>query len=132
MRALLLAPLAVGVVAAGGVALCGATGRDAHVPSMINAAGACLLGVALGAVPLFLARRASQYAMTQAALVATMVHLFAAVGATAVLMLSGRLSQPYIYWVLPFYFATMVPLVIAATRAIRNAPPERAAAAPKA
>jgi hypothetical protein len=123
MRALLFAPLAVVVVAAGGLALCAATGRDANIPAMINAAGTCLIATALAAVPLVLARRATQYALTQAGLVATMLHLFVAAGAAAAMMLAGRMTTAYTYWLIPLYFATLIPLVAATVRAIRHAPP---------
>jgi hypothetical protein len=129
MRALLFAPLAVAVVAAGGVALMSGTGRDPHLPAMINAAGTCLIATVMGAIPLVLARRASQYALTQAGLVATMLHLFVAVGAAAIMMLGGRLSNAYTFWLIPFYFATLIPLAIAAVRAVKHAPPATDAAA---
>jgi hypothetical protein len=136
MRALLFAPLAVAVFAASGVALMSAMGRDPHLAAMVNAACTCLVAVALGAAPLVLARRAAQDAMTQAGLIATMVHLFAAVGIATTLMFAGRLSIAYTFWLIPFYFATLVPLVVAVTRAIKHAPPAptttTAAATPKA
>jgi hypothetical protein len=54
-------------------------GRDAHLPSMINAAGTCLIATALRPCR---SSRAARIAIrvTQAGLVATMLHLFAAVG----------------------------------------------------
>jgi hypothetical protein len=124
MRALLLAPLAVAVVAAGGVALLSSTGRATHLPAMINAAGTSLIAVALAAVPLFLTRRSTQLAVAQAGLVATMAHLFVIVGGATVMMLAGRLTTPVLYWLIPFYFATLVPVAIAAVRAVRQAPHE--------
>ena len=131
MRALLFAPLAVVVVAASGAALMLGTGRDAHLSSMINAAGTCLIATVMAAMPLILARRASQYAVTQAGLVATMLHLFTAVGAAAAMMLAGLLTTAYTFWLIPFYFATLIPLVAAIIRAIKHAPPA-AATGPKA
>jgi hypothetical protein len=124
MRALLLAPLAVAVVAAGGVALLAGTGRQTYAPALINAAGTCLLAVALSGIPLFLTRRSTQYVVAQAALGATMVHLFVIIGTAAALLLVGRLSQPFLYWLIPLYFATLVPIAMAAIRAVRQAPPE--------
>jgi hypothetical protein len=99
---------------------------------MANAACTCLVAAALGLVPLYVARRAAQDAMTQAGLVATMVHLFAIIATAATLMLAGRLSIAYTLWLMPFYFATLVPLVIAVTRAIRHAPPAATTTTPKA
>ena len=124
MRALLLAPLAVAVVAAGGVALMMGTGRATHAPALINAAGTCLVAAALAAFPLFMTRRSTQYAVAQAGLVATMLHLFVTIGTAMAMLLFGRLSQPFLYWLIPLYFATLIPIVIGATRAVRQAPPE--------
>ena len=124
MRALLLAPLAVAVVAAGGVALMSGTGRAAHAPDMFNAAGTCLVAVVLAGVPLLMTRRASQYAAAQAGLVATMLHLFVTIGTAMFMLVLGRLTPPFLYWLIPLYFATLVPVVIAAVRAVRQAPPE--------
>jgi hypothetical protein len=130
MRALLLAPLAVAVVAAGGVALMSGTGRASHAPAMVNAAGTCLIATALAALPLFMTRRSTQYAAAQAGLVATMLHLFVTIGTAAGMMLAGRLSQAFLYWLIPLYFATLIPIVIAAVRAVKQAPPEPSAAPP--
>ena len=124
MRALLLAPLAVAVVAAGGVALMSGTGRATHAPALLNAAGTCLVATALAAVPLIMTRRSSQYAAAQAGLVSTMLHLFVTIGAAMFMLVLGRLSQPFLYWLIPMYFATLIPIVIAAVRAVRQAPPE--------
>ncbi len=101
MRALLLAPLAVVVVAAGGVALMLGTGRATHAPALINAAGTCLIATALAAL-----------------------HLFVTIGVAMAMLLFGRLSQPFLYWLIPMYFATLIPIVIGATRAVRQAPRE--------
>src|SRR5215207_8723695 len=103
MRALLLAPLAVTVVAVGGVALMTATGRATHAPALINAAGTCLTATALAALPLFMTRHSRQYAVAQAGLVATMLHLFVTIGTAMAMLLLGRLSQPFLYWLIPLY-----------------------------
>ncbi len=124
MRTLLLAPLAVAIVAAGGIALASATGRATYLPALSNAAGTCLVATALAALPLLLTRRSTQYAVAQAALVATMLHLFVTIGTATAMLLLGRLSQPFLYWLIPLYFATLIPIVIAAIRAVRQARPE--------
>ena len=124
MRALLLAPLAVALIAGGGYALVEVNGGDAHLRDLVNAAVTSLVGVALAALPLSMTRRSTQYAVAQAGLVATMLHLFIMAGAPMFMLVFGRLSQPFLYWLIPLYFATLVPIVIAATRAVRQAPPE--------
>ena len=120
------AVVAAGVAAraAGGVALMSGTGRAAHVPALLNAAGTCLVATAMAAVPLVMTRRSGQYAVAQAGLVSTMLHLFVTIGAAMFMLVLGRLSQPFLYWLIPLYFATLIPIVVAAVRAVRQAPPE--------
>ena len=101
-----------------------ATGRATHAPALINAAGTCLIATALAALPLFMTRHSRQYAVAQAGLVATMLHLFVTIGTAMAMLLFGRLSQPFLYWLIPLYFATLIPIVFAAVRAVRQAPPE--------
>jgi hypothetical protein len=122
-RTLLLAPVAVAVVAAGGAALCGALGWPPHVRAMANAAATCLAASALAAVPLVLTRGASQYAVAQAGLVATMIHLFVAAGVGVAFALAKRMDAAYAYWLLAFYFPTLATVVAAAVRAVKAAPP---------
>jgi len=124
MRALLLAPLMIAVVAGSGYALIQMNGGDPHLREIVSAALTALVATALAALPLWMTRRSTQYAVAQAGLVATMLHLFIMVGAPMATMLFGRLSQSFLYWLIPLYFATLIPIVLAATRAVRLAPPE--------
>ncbi len=123
MRALFLAPVAVAVVAAGGAALCGALDWPLHARAMINAAGTCLAAAALAVVPLVLTRGASQDAVAQAGLVATMIHLFVAAAVAVGVTLAKRMDPAYAYWLLAFYFPTLAAVVVTAVRAVKAAPP---------
>src|SRR3954470_2913870 len=78
MRYLLLIPLSLALVAAGGVAICAALHLNAHPRELTLACGAMFAAGAIGALPVFLARHAQQLAMSQAALVGTMAHLIVA------------------------------------------------------
>src|SRR5258705_169746 len=88
------------------------------------------VAVGLGIVvlaPLMLAGGASQAFVSQAALVGTMIHLMGCLAGAAVMLMVVRMPAAT-YWILAFYWATLVALVVAFTRAIKAAP---AQAAPK-
>jgi hypothetical protein len=41
------------------------------------------------------------------------------------MMLAGTAHDAYTFWLIPFYFATLIPLVVASSR-IKHAPPTAA------
>ena len=135
-----LIPLAAIVTALAGLGICAAAGVDPHSRAMAIAGGICLVASLLGVTPLVLTRGATQYAVAQGSLVATMIHLFVTIGAaTFVVMNKGGLPTPALYWLLAFYWATLAAIVFACVRAVRSAratattvtPPLDAAAAAK-
>ena len=126
MRTVIELLIPVLLVAAGGYALCAAAGWNPRPASMGLAAGAALLASGLALLPLVLTRGASQAAVAQAALVGTVVHLFGCLAAAAVMLIVARIPAAT-YWALAFYWATLIALVVAFTRAVRLAPPEQAA-----
>ena len=130
MRNALLLLLAVLLVAGGGYALCAALGVMVSPAVVATAAMAALVAGAAACVPLVLARGASQPAVAQAGLVGTVVHLFGCLLGAAVLFLGLHAGLGAVYWVLAFYSATLVVLVIEFSRAVRAAAPA-AGAAPK-
>jgi hypothetical protein len=122
MRALVWVPLAVLLTAAAGWAVCRAAHLNVHAGDMAIAAGAALAAGLLAAVPMAMARGASQLGVSQAALVGTAVHLFVLTAAAGVVSL-GKLAGPaFLYWLMAFYAATLVVVVTAFARAIRAAP----------
>jgi hypothetical protein len=133
MRAFVLMSLMIVLTAAGGWAICRATGIDPRVRDMLIAATVCLLAGAASIVPLVLTRGASQLAVVQAALVATMIHLFGML-ALAVVVVSMRLAGygSFLYWLMAFYFATLPALVAALVPIIRHATPAAPPAPPTA
>ena len=124
MRGLVLNPLAILFTAACGFAICRALRVDAHLREMLVAATAILLASESALVPLFLTRHASQLSVSQAALVATMVQLFIAIAFAAVVIMGRMLAvQPFTYWLLAFYWVTLILLVVECVRAVRSAAP---------
>jgi hypothetical protein len=127
MRNLFTLLIAVVVVAAGGYALCAAAGWNPRPAAMATAAAAALAAGAAGLVPLLLSRGAGQAAVSQAGLVGTVVHLFGCLAGAMVLLFVLKAGTPAMYWVLAFYWATLMALVLGLTRAVRAAPADGAA-----
>lgn len=122
-RGLIFIPLALLAVIGGGVALCAAAGWNVHAREMAIAAGSSGLVGLLAFVPMVVARNASQGNVAQAALVGTMVHLMGhAVVAAVVILLRIPLHGSFIWWLMPFYWATLVALAAAFVRQIRQTP----------
>src|SRR4051794_5638500 len=124
MRATLFAiPVVIVAVTAIGALICVAAGVNPHVREMIWAACGCLLASEAAMVPLVLTRGASQPAVAQAGLVATMIHLFgsSAIGAAVIILKVGRLDASVVYWLLALYWATLIVLVVACVRAVKSA-----------
>jgi hypothetical protein len=115
---LLVNPLTVALAAAGGVGVCAAAGWNWHGHEMLIAGGLLFAAAELAMVPLILAGKADQLAISQAALGATMVHLFVA----AASMFAMKNSTAFHSWLVTFYGATMISVVVAAVRAVRSAP----------
>lgn len=121
MRHALELIIAVIVTAACGFALSAAAGWNPRPAAMALAAGAALLSAGVAYVPLILSRGASQAAVAQAALVGTLLHLLGCLAGAAVLLLVLHLSAAT-YWVMAFYWATLIALVFGFTRATKVAP----------
>src|SRR3954470_22819171 len=105
MRRLLLIPASLILTIAVGVAACVATGRSPHTGTMLIAAAAALIACVGGLVPLLLSTGGSQLGATQAALVASMLHLFV-VGVAAVVVVLGQLlpAMAFLSWLLALYW----------------------------
>ena len=114
--------IAVLVAAAAGSALCAVAGWHIRPLGMSVAAVAALAAAAVAFVPLVLARGAGQAAVAQAALIGTVIHLLACLVGAAVILLVLH-NPAATYWTLAFYWATLIALVFAFTRAVKSAPP---------
>ena len=131
MRPALLLLLAALTVAAGGYALCAAVGWPMQPGRVAVAALAALVASGAAFVPVVLARGASQPAVAQAALVGTVIHLFGCLAGATTLLLVLHAGAASAYWVLAFYWATLVVVVVELSRAIRRAPQAAPPATPK-
>jgi len=109
------------VTAGAGYALCAAVGWDARPSAMAFAAATALVTGAIAFVPVILARGTNQATVAQAALVGTVIHLLGCLAGAAVMLLVIRMPAA-LYWILAFYWATLIALVIGFTRAVRTAP----------
>jgi hypothetical protein len=126
VKTLWLIPLILTLVAAGGALVLQATGIDPHIREMLFAAGACLLAGELAVAPILLARGASQASVAQAALVGSAIHLLGSIslGGALVMFKALNLGDALMYWLMAFYWATLIVLVFGYIRAIRTAPIE--------
>src|SRR5262245_27184887 len=124
MRMLIVIPVVVVLIAAGGYLTCGVFGWNPHAREMIAASVVCLIGSELAAIPLILTRGASQAAVAQAALVGTMIHLFliALLGGAMMMLKPLPLDNSMAYWLLGLYWLTLIVLVVVFVRAVKLAP----------
>jgi hypothetical protein len=118
LRALIFNPLVIVMMALTGLGAARAFNLNPHLREMYIAAGVMLAASELAMLPLLLTRGANQLAVSQAALVATMVHLMSA--AVAVFALTA--SKPFTYWLLAFYGATLISVSVACIKSVRSAP----------
>jgi hypothetical protein len=128
---LLINPLVIVIATGIAFATCAAAGWNSHPREMFAAAIACLIASELAIVPLILVRGRTQSAVAQAALIGTIVHLFAcaALGGGAILIArSIRLDGAFVYWLLALYWLTLIVLVTMFVRAVRFATADKTAA----
>jgi hypothetical protein len=121
MRNVITLLVSILLAALGGLALCALAGWNPRLMAMALAAGAAVVAGGLAFVPLVLARGSSQAAVAQAALLGTVIHLMGCLAGAAVMLLVVRIPAAT-YWMLAFYWATLVALVIGFTRAVKSAP----------
>ena len=127
-RTLLLIPASLLLTAAGGYGLCAAFARPAHPVEMGIALAAVLLASAAGVLPVILARSASQLGLSQAALVGTALHLLIAISLAAAAILGHfGLHGAFLYWLMAFYWVSLIAMVTSFARLIRAATPAQKA-----
>src|SRR5690349_14859690 len=108
MRTLVIIPIAIVLAVGVGFAICGAKHVDPHVREMVFAAIICLVASEGAMIPIILTRGASQAAVAQAALVGTIIHLFACCGLGGGLIMTKAfgLLPAFAYWLLALYWVT--------------------------
>ena len=130
MRYVITLLVSILLAALGGLALCALAGWNPRPRAMGVAVVAAVVAGGLSFVPLILARGASQAAVAQAALLGTVIHLMGCLAGAAVLLLVLRMPAAT-YWMLAFYWATLVALVLGFTRAVKAAPMTATGQSPK-
>lgn len=122
-RAAIIVTIAVLVFAGAGGVLMRLVIGAGQWPALLSAAGIAWVAALAGASALWFVRGASQASVAQAALVATMLHLMLCVVAAAVVTL-GKVGAPtpFLYWLLAFYWLTLIVLVVVFVRAVKSAP----------
>jgi hypothetical protein len=110
------------LVAIGGCALCVAL-HGTIVPREVWAAASVgVIASQIALVPLILTRSANQATVSQAGLIATVLHLLLC-GAGGLLAASAlHASHAYLFWLCAFYWATLATVTLAAVRAVKTAP----------
>lgn len=125
MRAAILNLAAILLTAIGGVVIFRLLGRDPHVRECVIAGVALLVATQMSMIPLILTRGAGHLAVAQAGLVATMIHLMVATTVAAIVILGHMpLGQPFLYWLLAFYWMTLIVVAAECVAAVKRAVPE--------
>jgi hypothetical protein len=90
---------------------CRAAGADPHLSDLGLAAGICLLAAIAGLIPISFAGRSSLTALFQAALIGSVLHMAAAIGLAAAAVLCLRRGNVFVYWMLAFYWVTLLEIL---------------------
>src|SRR2546429_560787 len=123
MRAFVMVPIVLAIAFAAAIGICRAIGVDAHLRELLAATLTCLIAGELAVLPLVLARGGNQASVAQAALVGSVVHLFVCIAVAGVVVFGHLGPGPaYLYWLLGFYWVTLIVLVVVFARSIRSAP----------
>lgn len=119
---MILAPPVIVGVAGLGYALCRVANWPVHPRELLVAASIALLATEIALVPVNLVRGDAMTA-TQASLGGTVIHmlLIAAMGALAVVAKLVDQQMAFACWMLAFYWASLVALVIGLVIAVQNA-----------
>ncbi len=122
MRALIVVPVVLVLSAALGFAACKALGVEPGNREMVIAFVIVTAASLLATVPGILVRGYSQYAVSQAGLVGTVLQMFAAIGAGGFVYLKLKPGPSFLYWLAGLYWAGLIALVICFVQAVKSAP----------
>jgi hypothetical protein len=122
VRALLINPLLIAVLA--GLVFCASEAGAIHIhlQAAMLAAGVCLIAAEIALIPLVVMRHSSQANVSQAGLMSTVLHMLLSgvLGLTISAWLNPGTS--FMYWLVIFYWLTLLCIAIAAVRAVKSAP----------
>ena len=101
--------IAAVAVAAG---VCRAMGWEAHIGKMALAAGACVLALLAGVGPITFAGGANLVTMFQTALIGSVLHMATCLALAFVAIVGLHGGNVFVYWMLAFYWLTLMELVM--------------------
>ena len=121
--------ISIALAAACGFAVLSALNINPHPREMLLAAVACLVASELALIPILLARGAAQPAVAQAGLIGSVIHLLACsvFGAALIILKPLRIDGAIVYWLLGFYWLSLIVLSTLFVRALKAAPPAQRA-----
>ncbi len=125
MRRLWLIPILTVAISAGGYALCVALGRDPHVHEMITALIISLIGAIAGVAPVVWLRHSDSGIVSQAGLAGTVAQMMLTLALAGVAATSHVVSTstPFLVWLLAFYWALLIAVVVLMVTIVKNAKP---------
>jgi hypothetical protein len=124
MRGLIAPPVVVVLLAVIGFVSCKALGVNPGNREMLLAGGIVLAATVAAVVPLILVRGARQYAVSQAALVGTVLHLMVAIGAGGMVHMKLHPATPFLIWLSGLYATSLIAVVVCSVQAVKSAAPE--------
>jgi hypothetical protein len=123
VRSLVWIPVVTAIVAAAVWAVMRSLIGRVPAIELVTAAGITGVAAELALIPMVLTRGASAGAVSQAGLVGTVVHMFLSIllagGAYFMHLVPNRGS--FLYFLMAFYWLTLVMVVMALVRAVRRA-----------
>ncbi len=122
LRIAWLNPLCLAIAAGLAMGVCGALHVDPQPRAMLAAALINILAAELAAVPLAMSAGAGQATIVQAGLMGTVIQLFAAAALSGIVLWISRQGAPFVFWVLPLYWISLIVTVWQIVRAIKLAP----------
>ena len=125
MLNLILVPLTLLLLAAGGLALCMTVGWNPHWQELIAALVVSLAASMLAITPSLLLRNSDSATLSQSGLVGTVLHMFLTIIFAALVWMAGIAERhgAFLYWLLAFYWASLTAVVTVSVRLIRRAEP---------
>jgi len=132
VKAMLCFPLLLAVVAGIGSAICHAAGWSIHQRELFVAGAASLLAAEAALIPLLLTRGSDAGTVAQAGLGGTVAQMLLSIVLVGAIRLLGIQTEPYplVWWLLVFYWVSLIAVVAAVIIAIREASRRRTATQP--
>ena len=118
----LIPPAIAAVVAGVGLGICAILRRPPHVQEMLIAVAVALSAAELAMIPLVIVRGKTTLEVSQAGLVATVIHLLVSAAGGVGVMQWTHSRQAFLYWLCAFYWTALAGVCRVLIRAIKAAP----------